>query len=337
MIVDSTRVLIFLCICLLQLLAVTGVANEPAPDGGFLFLDGQYVPQPYRIETRDGDVTIPGTNRSLMTFLQASSASKSHLTGQNRRHLEEALQQVCKQDLAAKTLVALFGDAPPIVLNKPSEVTDVLLLLTENGGSGRVVEAPQGLLLANFPSTRWYRWNRDFHSAAEFVSRARNYIARVDQAEKDGRFNIMTLRYAENSTYPLSVLGMLAVVLSFGHLLSTHPSSAGENHLQSLSQPTNRVVCRTLTLIFVLSALDLLWTILAMRTGSMREINPLGKRFIGDPLSLTVFKALATVMAVSLLYALRHHLLARKAAWWVCLVCTLVAARWVTFSSMFIP
>lgn len=106
---------------------------------------------------------------------------------------------------------------------------------------------------------------------------------------------------------------------------------------QGMSSTTNRVICRTLILVFVLSALDLLWTILAIRTGSMREINPIGSQFVDDPLSMTLFKASATAMAVCLLYALRHHLLARKAAWWVCLVCTLVAARWVTFNSMFIP
>ena len=337
MILSRTRILTFLWICLLQNLASKGFANEPTPACGFLFLDGKYVPQPYRIEKRDGDVMIPGSNHSLMAYLQASPASKSHLAGRNRRHLEEALQQICKQDHASKTLVALFCDAPPIVLSNPSEVTDVLSLLTENGDFERAKEFRPGFLPADFPSERWYRWIQEFCCTAEFASLARSYITRVDQVEKDSRFSITTLRYAENSLYPLSVLGMLAVVLSFGHLLSTHPSADCEKHSQSLSPATNRIICRTLILVFVLSALDLLWTILAIRTGSMREVNPLGNRFIDDPLSLTLFKASATAMAVCLLYALRHHLLARKAAWWVCLVCTLVAARWVTFNSMFIP
>lgn len=306
-------------------------------DGGYLFVDGEYIPLPYHFKKHNSCVTTSGTDVGLMKYLRASSASKNCLESGERRQLEEALQQICIQGHAAKTLVALFCDAPPIVLNKPSEVTDVLLLLTENGDLERVNRGRPKFLPASFPSERWYRWVREFCCTEEFASRARSYITRVDLVENDSRFSIATLRYAENSVYPLSVLGMLAVVLSFGHLLSTHPSADCEKHSQTLSPATNRIICRTLILIFVLSALDLLWTILAIRTGSMREVNPLGNRFIGDPLSLTFFKASATAMAVCLLYALRHHLLARKAAWWVCLVCTLVAARWVTFNSMFIP
>lgn len=337
MISESTSFSIFLCAALIQFFNCTGVAHEVCTDGGYLFVDGEYVPLPYHFKTDNGCVTIPGTDVNLIEYLRSSSASESYLESGNRRHLEEALQQICLHGNAAKTLVALFCDAPPIVLNKPSEVTDVLLLLTENGDVERVTGGRPKFLAADFPSARWYGWIKEFCCTTEFASRARSYITRVDHLEKESRFSITTLRYAENSLYPLSVLGMLAVVLSFGHLLSTHPSSDGENHPQPLSPSGDRVVCKTLVLVLVLSVLDLLWTILAVRTGTMREINPLGNQFIEDPLSLTLFKASATTMAVCLLYKVRHHLLARRAAWWVCLVCTLVAARWVTFSSMFIP
>ena len=332
MISDSTRISIFLCICLLQLSACTGVANELVPDAGFLFLDGEYVPRPYRYEKPDGSVTIPGTDLSLTAYLEASSASKNYLTGRNRRRLDGALRQVCVPGHAANTLVALFHDAPPIILNQAPDVADVLSLLTDKGDSGKATGGRPEFLPEDFPSARWNRWVAEFHG-----TEAHSYITRIDQLEEDNRLSIATFRYAENSQYPLSVLGMLTVVLSFGHLLSCHPSSDRETSSETLSSTAYRVICRTLILVFVLSALDLLWTILAIRTGSMREINPIGSQFVDDPLSMTLFKASATAMAVCLLYALRHHLLARKAAWWVCLVCTLVAARWVTFNSMFIP
>ena len=337
MIPDSTRISIFSCICLLQLSACTGVANELVPDAGFLFLDGKYVPRPYRYEKPDGSVTIPGTDLSLMAYLEASPASKSYLTGRNRRRLEDALRQVCVPGHAANTLVALFHDAPPIILNQAPDVADVLSLLTDKGDSGKGTGGRPEFLPEDFPSARWNCWVAEFRGTEELASRAHSYITRIDQLEEDNRLSIATFRYAENSQYPLSVLGMLTVVLSFGHLLSCHPSSDCETTSETLSSATNRVICRTLILVFVLSVLDLLWTILAIRTGSMREINPLGSHFVDDPMSMTLFKASATAMAVCLLYTLRHHLLARKAAWWVCLVCTLVAARWVTFNSMFIP
>lgn len=337
MIPDSTRISIFLYICLLQLSACKGVANELVPDAGFLFLDGKYVPRPYRYEKLDGSVTIPGTDLSLMAYLEASPAPKSYLTDRNRRRLEDALRQVCLPEHTANTLVALFHDAPPIILNQAPDVADVLSHLTDKGDSGKANGGRPEFLPEDFPSARWNRWAAEFHGTEEFAFRARNYITRIDKLEEDNRLSIATFRYAESSQYPLSVLGMLTVVLSFGHLMSCHPSSDGETSPQTLSSTTNRVICKTLILVFVLSALDLLWTILAIRTGNMREMNPLGSQFVDDPLSMTLFKASSTAMAVCLLYILRHHLLARKAAWWVCLVCTLVAARWVTFNSMFIP
>ena len=334
---NRTRISILLCICLVQLWTGAGVASEPISETGFLFIDGIYVPLPYRYEKPDGSVTIPRTDLSLMAYLEASPASKNYLTGRSRRRLEGALRQVCVPRDVGNTLVALFHDAPPIILNRAPDVADVLSHLTDKGDSGKATGGRPDFLPEDFPSARWNRWVAEFHGTEELASRAHSYITRIDQLEVDNRLSIATFRYAESSQDPLSVLGMLTVVLSFGHLLSCHPSSDCETSSETLSSTTNRVICRTLILVFVLSALDLLWTILAIRTGSMREINPLGSQFVDDPLSMTLFKASATAMAVCLLYTLRHHLLARKAAWWVCLVCTLVAARWVTFNSMFIP
>ncbi|MFO1000602.1 MAG: DUF5658 family protein [Planctomycetaceae bacterium] len=326
-----------MCICLVAVWASRGGADEPVPDAGFLFLDGRYIPLPYRCENLDGSVAIPGTDFSLMAYVEASPASRNYLTGRSRRRLEGALRQVCTPEPVAHSLVALFNDAPPIILHQPADIAEALTLLTNQRDSGRAIGGRPEFLPEDFPLARWNCWAKEFQGTEEFSSRAQSYIARIDELEQDNRLSMATFRYAESSQYPLSVLGMLMVVLSFGHLLSCHPSSDAVTSPQSLSSATNRVICRTLILVFVLSVLDLLWTILAIRTGGMREINPLGSHFVDDPMSMTLFKASATALAVFLLYTLRHHLLARKAAWWVCLVCTLVAARWVTFNSMFVP
>ena len=90
----------------------------------------------------------------------------------------------------------------------------------------------------------------------------------------------------------------------------------------------------SLALVVVYSVLDLTWTILAHQAGQMLELNPLGSHLIENPLHLVVFKAGATGLAVGLLFVLRKYRRAQLAAWWVCLVCTLLTARWLTISPM---
>lgn len=334
---SCTHLTAVLCLCLLQFSPRPIVGEDPNLAGGFLFLDGEYVPLPYHFKNSDGTITIPGTELSLTEYLRAGSFTERFATGRNRRRLESALEQVGLPGNGAKAVVALFHDAPPIILNQATHVTELLTLLTDERDSGRVARNRPEYLPEDFPLSRWNRWVEEFRCSSEFSFRAQSYVTRIEHVEKDNEFTNAVSRYAEHSLYPLSVFGMLVVVMSFGHLLSSHPSFDAPTAPQTLSPVTERVICRTLILVFVLSALDLLWTILATRTGSMRELNPVGSRFIQNPLSLTLFKASATALAVGLLYTLRHHLLARKASWWVCLVCTLVAARWVTFNSMFIP
>ena len=85
----------------------------------------------------------------------------------------------------------------------------------------------------------------------------------------------------------------------------------------------------------VLSALDLIWTILASQAGRMREMNPFGSGLIEDPLLLIAFKVGMIGAAIAMLFVLRRHRQAQVGAWWACLICTLLTVRWLTFNSMF--
>ena len=90
----------------------------------------------------------------------------------------------------------------------------------------------------------------------------------------------------------------------------------------------------SLALIIALSLLDLTRTLLVSRTSLMKEVNPLGAALIDNPQALIALKTAATLFAVTHLYVLRQHRAAQQGAWWGCLVCTLLTARWLTFTSM---
>ena len=83
-----------------------------------------------------------------------------------------------------------------------------------------------------------------------------------------------------------------------------------------------------------MSAVDLLWTIMAGQAGVMKEINPLAAGLIQTPTSLALFKVTATAIGCGLLYSFRDRRRVQEATWWMCLVCVLVTFRWVMFDSM---
>lgn len=103
---------------------------------------------------------------------------------------------------------------------------------------------------------------------------------------------------------------------------------------------TRKVVGRSVLLIGILSLLDLVSTIVTSQAGMMREMNPLGNGLLGDGLgnsvaAVTLFKITVTGVAVTILFSLRRRAFAQSAAWWCCLIMTLLTARWVIFQSMF--
>jgi hypothetical protein len=76
---------------------------------------------------------------------------------------------------------------------------------------------------------------------------------------------------------------------------------------------------------------------MAASTGQLRELNPIGSHLVENPRHLAGFKIAITVAAIGVLWLLRRHKRAQLAAWWICLLLTLVTIRWLAFSSMFLP
>lgn len=136
--------------------------------------------------------------------------------------------------------------------------------------------------------------------------------------------------------YPLTLLGMVLSVIAFGHLLKSLPDHGAMRTNGGVTAEIVRATVVSLGLVIVLSGLDLVWTLLASQSGQMRELNPLASRLISDPQALIAFKAVATLIACGLLFALRHHGRAQLASWWICLICTMLTFRWLMFNSMFI-
>ena len=150
--------------------------------------------------------------------------------------------------------------------------------------------------------------------------------------EERNQAEIAARRNLDLSSYPLTVFGMVLVVIAFGNLLSNEAPL----DIQSSESPVmERRVKIFLMLIAAFSVLDLIWTLLASRANALTELNPIGAQLITNPIGLLAFKALVTLGAIGILFALRSHRVAQRGAWWACLICTLLTVRWLTFNSMF--
>jgi hypothetical protein len=320
---------------------------------GFLFIDGEFVPAPYRISVSDdgnqvlvNDREVPGAiihplpgsrrpgERGVFDNADRSRGEEDpparRAARRIRHHLGHGTAIVAFSNLRMQTLLEVQTYALLKALLEPDTVRSELI--------AEVLEIPIG----RPAKARWNQWLTEFPPPDAALRRqAEPFITRLEAAEASNLANIAAVRRFEAVAYPLTLLGMLLSVVAFGHLLMSLPNNdamrrGASDGVGGISSEVIHATMISVLLVGALSSLDLIWTLLASQAGQMRELNPIASHFINDPLSLIAFKASATILGCGLLYALRRHSRAQLASWWMCLVCTMLTFRWLVFNSMFV-
>ena len=96
------------------------------------------------------------------------------------------------------------------------------------------------------------------------------------------------------------------------------------------------MVIPNVVLLVLLGVLDLAFTLAAEQGGGFLELNPLGSRLAASPVVLAAFKIASLLGACFILVMLRKYRGAQVASWWLCLVCTILTFRWLTYNSIFL-
>ncbi len=338
--------------------ALTAVAMVPlawsqqpsviGANAGYLFVDGQYLQPPYDIQMTDDLVTINGQEFTRDYFglsaLEGNAATESKRMGRRSEMAQRGtrstgirgprafsrLASFSRQIELAQLggIVVLFRQEAPLLLYPNRGGYELLgaLVKRENSEPGPAKDiAPEDHAI-------WNRLVSEFEPTDEFLARATADIQADEEATFAGdRTSASNLLVAKIS-YPLTVFAMIIVVLGFGHLLSNRPV---QDMTSGDSSNDRKVIVKSLSIIALFSIIDLVWTIAATNAGTMRELNPLGSQFIGDPTHLILFKLTVTGTSIGILYALHRKPLAQVASWWCCLLLTLLTARWVVFQSLF--
>jgi hypothetical protein len=224
----------------------------------------------------------------------------------------------------------------PIFMYDTSTLCELMLSLTsEEGRSMRQVSLMQSLP-PDFDKEVWDNWVRDFEPPEELRVRTAALIARYDENQRKAMAGIRARRWLETLTYPLTVGGMLLSVLAIGHLLGGRPHAGQPSTGTDPTPAMIRALNWSLFFAAAFSSIDLVWTILAVNANAIQELNPLGSKLIENPRHLAGFKVSITFSCLALLWLLRRHKRAQIAAWWVCLVLTLITCRWLMIHSLYI-
>ncbi len=297
--------------------AVTRVHYANRVDHGYIFLNGEYLKPPYTLVESDQALAINGQ----VTYAELPAIVGWHEIDTHGGFLETKLN--------AEAVVFLDDDEPIRVIERGAETGRLLnaLLSSELAFRDDVLEKHSDL-------QSQAKWLRQFDPPRHFVLRANKHLALLRDNRATTVSRISAVQRSANLAYPMTILGMLAGVWALGHLLGSSPRPDDDVSAYASDPILVRSTSLSILGVVILSALDLVWTLLAGHTNQMRELNPLGSGLIQNPLALVGFKTLATLLGCGLLFALRHNHRVRRAAWWMCLVMTVLTFRWLVFNSM---
>lgn len=317
---------------------------------GYVFLDGRYIPPPYEVEVQRENVSLNGlvlTDIDLSNFKidqpvrpdrGNSMFGRRRFTRDSQRPVRTRAREFASELSSAQTgtAVVLFKNRPPLAIEMTREGQDLINTLCspkdiEDGNYG----IPK-TLTAEADRETWTQLVSEFQPTTEFLTRATEQIRQQEQTQAANDKTSHANVFAGRIEYPVTIFAMIVVVLGFGHLLSNKPVIEIPSDGKPDSMHAQRIVGRSLLIVGILSVLDLVWTIAASQSGTMRELNPLGSQLLDNPLQLVIFKLAATSTAIGLLYWLHRQPIAQVASWWSCLVLTLLTARWLTLHSMFL-
>ncbi|MEC8556328.1 MAG: hypothetical protein VXZ82_15060 [Planctomycetota bacterium] len=311
--------------------------NVRTIDSGHIFIDGVYLPPPYRIEQLSGGLRV--NQKSVIPFGVGAGGGKSKWRQRGGGRLERndhigpppstdrvAVQTVLRQ-LEKNAILVSFRKSTPVVLSVPSDKADFGRLLLSEDRSGWS-SALQHIAIYRDKS-RWQKFLTTFKPNKELTGQLQVFVDEVDQIEIDNRNRNAAVQRLESMDYPLTVIGMLLGVVALG--INLQWSAAGIGEEQGTKFHTSAI-----WLILGMSVLDLTWTILSSQAGQMSEMNPMASKIIDSHWKLVVFKSTTTLGACGILYHWRHLGKIQQAAWWATLICVLLTFRWIMMGSFMV-
>ena len=259
-------------------------------------------------------------------------ASRDAGFGANTQETAEAVASWLE---CGNAITVVFSAQPTAYLPMTAGGLELLTALQSRGRDRKCLDEVLKRLPAEVDPDVYVDWITAFEASPVLDGLVAKHAELISEAESRNQSAVAAVSRLRTMSYPMSVVGLLLSVFAFGHVVSNKPPNRFAPASGELTPETREMVNRCLLLVVALSLLDLIWTILASQANQMTELNPLGREFIQNPALLGAFKFVMTGVGVGLLFALKQHRIAQTAAWWACMILTLLTMRWLTFNSMF--
>lgn len=326
---------------------VETVYGQPI-DNGFVIFHGQYLPPPYVVGRRGGTVLV---NDHLIPDKSLTGRSRGRGRGPRGRggghggqqgapdRQSFALARVERQ-LDEDGMLIVLEDGPAGFIRSADPVSILDILLSDAESEAKV----QSLMDQEVPwisSADWGRVVDKFEPTPELAERVRTIVDGYESmvAGSHGSHAQSEWRGFLSSkpvSYGMTATAMLLAVIATGTLLTHRPTSGVRWRERDRDGDGIGMVVRNVVLLCLLGGLDFLLTLAAQQAGGFLELNPLGAKLIESPMLLCTFKMTVFAAACGILIILRRYRGAQIASWWLCLVCTIVTFRWLTYNSLFL-
>jgi uncharacterized protein YeaO (DUF488 family) len=308
--------------------------TEATVKRGFVFVDGEYLAPPYEIRYADGKLSVNGRELTCLPP-QRPFGGRGFGPGRGNEPSWRFMMNELPSHLGNQGVVLSFKDQPYWAPDSATSYELLMSMTTEKNRSLRQVEV-MNRLPEDFDKQVWDAWIRDFTPPEDLRQRAALMIASFDTTQREAEAEIRATQWMNRLLYPMTIASMVLTVLSIGHLLGGRPHANKPTFGLDATPEMIHALNWSLFFAAAFSSIDLTWTILAANTNQMRELNPIGIHLIENPRHLAGFKIGITFSCLAVLWLLRKHKRAQIAAWWICLILTLVTIRWLTFNSLFV-
>ena len=306
--------------------------SEPIDDA-WVFVDGEYLQPPYTVVYNADGLTINGRKIDFAAAPAEEPVNDDEefaMGARRRPNRRRPLNDLMGFVDGGKEFLFAWSGQPLILLEDTRGGIELMKLMLAEQPDPQLVEAFLGEIPAEQQETA-SQWLAEFRPTAELKARAKESVEHLAEVEAENNREIHARHLLDELSYPLSVVAMVLCAFALGHLLRHQPR---DDSTMPATPEMRGLVYRSLALAAAFSALDLVWTLLALSAGAMRETNPIGASLTDNPMMLASFKIVLTLFAITIIGKLWQHRAAQLAAWWSCLILMLLTVRWLAFDSM---